>query len=65
VQCETARPQKEPDVQVDSTPPFTSVAQQMGQAAQAPPPPKPGDEGAETVKSATSDDVGQVVDFTA
>jgi hypothetical protein len=54
-------------MQVDSTPPFTSIAQAMGQAAQAPPPPAGPDGGASPApaQAATPPGVGEAVDVTA
>jgi hypothetical protein len=56
-------------MQVDSTPPFTSIAQAMGQAAQAPPPPgADGDNDADGARPAgqasTPSGVGASVDVT-
>jgi hypothetical protein len=55
-------------MQVDSTPPFTSVAQAMGQTAQAPPPAaSDGDADKTPDLSATpaDGDVGTLVNITA
>ena len=54
-------------MQVDSTPPFTSIAQAMGQADQAPPPAAAsgdGDKSAPT-QPANPPGVGETVDVTA
>jgi hypothetical protein len=53
-------------MKVDSAP-FTSVAQAMGQTAQAAPPPKPVNDNDrdDTVKAAPSDGTGSKLDFTA
>lgn len=47
-------------MQVDSAPPFTSVAQQMGQAPA--PPPKPAEHEDKPVKASTPHEVGKSVD---
>ena len=54
-------------MQVDSTPPFTSIAQAMGQAAQAPPPASADgdDKSSAPVPSANPPGVGEAVDVTA
>ncbi len=55
-------------MQVDSSPPFTSVAQSMGQAVQPPPPPKSNDGDTDTLasaKAATPNGVGGKVDISA
>jgi hypothetical protein len=54
-------------MQVDSTPPFTSIAQAMGQAAQAPPPPSASadsDDKSAPVQAAAPKGVGEAVDVT-
>jgi hypothetical protein len=52
-------------MQVDSAAPFTSVAQQMSQAAQTPPP-RPADGQPEPAhKASPSDGTGEIVDVEA
>ena len=52
-------------MQVDSAAPFTSMAQQMGQATQTPPPPKAEPDHAEPAKASTAHGVGDKVDVKA
>ena len=52
-------------MQVDSAPPFTSVAQQMGQAPSPPPPQQPQHQPDQPrAKPSSSDGAGKAVDVT-
>jgi len=53
------------NMQVDSAPPFTSVAQQMGQAPSPPPPQQPQHQPDQPrAKPSSSDGAGKAVDVT-